>query len=234
MISNRFLFTLVSGNKKTGPIPVITSNKATCPDACPLKKSGCYAASGALSIHWTRLSNGETGGTWADLVKSVKKLHFGQLFRYGQAGDLPGENNRIDAKALGELVSAAKGKHVIAYSHKPVLNGQADKTTVESNRNAIRAANEKGFAINLSGNNLKHADELIKLNIGPVVTLLPEGQKSNCKTPDGNRVIVCPATIKDGVTCANCKLCSWNTRKYIIGFPAHGNARKIVSQIAKG
>ena len=36
--------TLKSRNQKVGPVPVSTSGKHTCPDACPLKANGsCYA-----------------------------------------------------------------------------------------------------------------------------------------------------------------------------------------------
>ena len=41
-----------SGNVKTGKIPVSTSGRNTCPDACPLKKAnggkGCYGEGGPL------------------------------------------------------------------------------------------------------------------------------------------------------------------------------------------
>ena len=54
--------TLKSRNKKTGNIPVSTSGKHTCPDACPLKASGaCYAMGGPLGMFWTKVSKNEAG-----------------------------------------------------------------------------------------------------------------------------------------------------------------------------
>ena len=54
--------TLKSRNKKTGPIPVSTSGKHTCPDACPLKASGaCYAMAGPLGLFWAKVSNNNAG-----------------------------------------------------------------------------------------------------------------------------------------------------------------------------
>ena len=38
--------TLSSSNIKTGPIPVTTSGRSTCPDACPLKKANGGKGSG--------------------------------------------------------------------------------------------------------------------------------------------------------------------------------------------
>ena len=44
------------------------------------------------------------------------------LWRYAQAGDLPGGNDAIDAELLWQLVRANRGKRVIAFTHKPVLS----------------------------------------------------------------------------------------------------------------
>ena len=50
-----------SRNGKTGPIPVSTTSGDTCPNACPLKGSGCYAKSGPLGMHWQKVSSGARG-----------------------------------------------------------------------------------------------------------------------------------------------------------------------------
>jgi hypothetical protein len=228
----KVLFTRVSGNSKTGPIPVSISVKDTCPDACPLKAGGCYASGGPVNLHWVRVSAGKTGVLWGEFVKLVKGLHVGQLWRHNQAGDLPGVNNVIDSQALGKLVTANKGKRGFTYTHKPVLQGQADNATVKANRKAIAHANANGFTINLSANNLAHADELLALGIGPVVTLLPASQVKNTVTPNGAKVVVCPATNRENVSCATCKLCQWGKREFVIGFPAHGVSTKKANAIA--
>ena len=72
------LFTRVSQNAKTGPIPVSMSPKNTCPDTCPLKGGGCYAQGGPINLHWMRLSKGGVGLLWADFLKAVRALHRGQ------------------------------------------------------------------------------------------------------------------------------------------------------------
>jgi hypothetical protein len=226
------LFTRVSGNSKTGPIPVSMSPKSTCPDTCPLKAGGCYAAGGPINLHWTRLSTGKAGILWAAFLSSVKALHRGQLWRHNQAGDLPGDNVTIDRKALGQLVDANKGKRGFTYTHKPTLEGEAEPSTIASNRIAISEANAMGFTVNLSADNLTEADELAKLEIGPVVTLLPATQSTNTVTPDGRKVVVCPATNRENVSCATCQLCQKVNRSHIIGFPAHGFSTKKANTIA--
>jgi len=180
-----------------------------------------------------RLSKGGVGLLWADFLKAVRALHRGQLWRHNQAGDLPGLGNGIDLKELGDLVEANRGKAGFTYTHKPTLEGEADKATLEANRKAIAYANLNGFTVNLSADSLLDADKLASLGIGPVAALLPATQTRNTITPQGRKVVVCPATYKENVSCSTCKLCQKATRSHIIGFPAHGVSTKKASAIAE-
>jgi hypothetical protein len=232
-MTESFHFVAVSSNKKTGPIAVSMSQSNTCPDACIFKSGPCYAKSGNVRIHWNRLDRGDSGSSWSDFIKKLKSLHRGAMFRHNVAGDLPGENNKIDSARLEELTEALKNKVAWTYSHKPVLDSQSPDA--ESNRAAIAHANKNGFTVNLSGNNIAHADKLKALNIGPVVTVLPSTQvDKTITTPAGNKVIVCPATYKDNVSCATCGLCQVSKRSVIIGFPAHGVSFKKVDKLTNG
>lgn len=219
-----FHLTPVSRNVKTGPIPVSTSTAITCPDACPFKAKGCYAKGGPLNIHWKKVTEGKTGTNWETFLQAIAKLPKGQLWRHNQAGDLPGESDVLDTIALGQLVQANKGKCGFTYTHKPL--------DTPNERLAIAHANANGFTVNLSANNPTHADTLAELAIGPVVTVLPHDQVTNSTTPAGRKIIVCPATIRDDVSCATCGLCQIAKRDCIVGFPAHGNGRKSASAIA--
>jgi hypothetical protein len=142
----------------------------------------------------------------------------GQLWRHNQVGDLPGENNAIDAVAMNKLIAANIGKRGFTYTHKP--------TTTENNR-VIKRANRYGFTINLSGNNIQHADYLKTLKIAPVVCILPADTAVKVQTsPAGHKIVTCPATYQEDVTCKNCGVCQHADRDYIIGFPAHGKGKK--------
>jgi hypothetical protein len=211
-----------SQNKKTGPIPVSTTERDSCPSSCAWYEKGCYAKYGPLGLHWRKVV--ERGMTWLAFCKEIAKLPMGQVWRHNQAGDLPGKNKRIAFKALTQLVKANKGKRGFTYTHKPM--------NVPGNRTAVRYANKNGFVINLSADNLKHADELANLNIAPVCTVLPSDAPLKSFTPEGRHVIVCPAEYRDEVNCGNCQLCGVSGRKSIIGFRAHGTASKTVSSRA--
>jgi hypothetical protein len=218
-----------SRNSKTGPIPVSTTSEDTCPNACPLKAGGgCYAAANFhLRLHWQKVSAGKAGTSLAAFRDMIAALPDGQLWRHNQAGDLPGEGDEIDATALAQLVEANAGKRGFTYTHKPMT---------PANQTEIRAANQAGFTVNLSANNLRHADELAELEIAPVVAVLPSSVQGNQKisTPAGRRVVVCPATYREDVTCASCGLCQRVRRKAIVGFPAHGAAAVAASAVAEG
>jgi hypothetical protein len=248
-----FHLALKSRNEKTGPIPVSTSPADTCPDSCPFNKAnegGCYAAGGPLAMHWALVSGGKRGVPFDAFLASVSALPVLQLWRHDQAGDLPGRGDTIDTDALMRLVDANRGKRGFTYTHKPL--------SVPGNAAAIAAANAGGFTVNLSGNNLAHADELAAADVGPVVAVVPmayqrreTGSGKNHQwleslpeyrarlaalpqaTPAGRAVAVCPATYLDDKSCANCALCAVRDRKVIVAFPAHGSGKAKADSVAR-
>lgn len=222
MVNHTYHMTRVSGNMKTGPIPVTTSSKSTCP-TCPLKGNGCFAEGGPLRLHWDKVSTGERGGTLEQLCDEIRTLPKHQLWRWAQAGDLPGNADRIDVLALAEIVEANGRRHGFAYTHYDPRVGTNDI--------AISQANAKGFTVNMSANTLEHADELYDMGVGPVVVVLPIDQTKPTMTPKGRQVSVCPAAVRDDVTCSTCGICAVAHRKAIIGFPAHGSGAKKVQAL---
>jgi len=218
-------FSLSSRNKKTGPIPVSTSQSSTCPDTCSFKSKGCYAAMGKMRWFWEKVDNNTLGMSFNEFLQQIKRLPKSQFWRHNQAGDLAGENNEIDTKKLDALVLANKGRRGFSYTHKPVIGKKYLK-----NRRAIQKANKSGFTINLSADNLKQADKYY--GIAPVVVVLPSDTKENVTTPRGHKVVICPAVTKQYTTCATCQLCQKANRTCIVGFPAHEFQKRFVSEVA--
>jgi hypothetical protein len=228
-------------NRKTGQIPTAYVARESCPSSCPLLGKGCYAETGNIGLHWRKMN----GVPWAKFCLMVaEKLGPRQLWRYGVAGDLPGFGGLIDRAALQLLTTANMRRPVIAYTHKPVLDGAHPNAA--ANRRFIAEAIEGGLMLNLSGNNPSHADALADLDLAPVVTILPKAYARRHRslgrgkrewaetigeyrervsilprhTPAGRRVAVCPASYAD-TTCASCGACA-KAHGAIIGFPAHG------------
>lgn len=212
-----FSLTKISGNTKTGPMPVTTSHRGTCPDACPLKKNGCYAEDHYTWLHWDKVTSGDRGTDWKGFLADIKALPKRVLFRHNVAGDLRGTNNHIDTQALKELTQANKGKRGFTYTHYPLDN--------PINITAVKQANANGFTVNGSANTLAQADSYKALGI-PTVVILPEDASKVSYTPDNNKVVVCPAQTSKKVTCSSCGLCQVAKRDYIIGFRVHGKGKK--------
>jgi len=216
-----------SKNVKVGKMAVTTSTATTCPTSCPFKSNGCYADSGPLKLHWDKVTREERGDDWSTFISKIKDLPTGSKWRHNQAGDLPGDMEKLDNEKCIELAKANKGKRGFTYTHYDVLDNFQNAITVN-------IMNHLGFTVNVSANNLEHADKLCDLNIAPVATVLPIDQTTNTVTPKGRKVVVCPATYKDDVSCASCMLCEKWDRNVVVGFPAHGTSKKKAAMVAAG
>jgi hypothetical protein len=231
----RYLPVDVSGNAKTGKISAVYSHRATCPPTCPLKgKEGCYAEYGPVRLAWDRTEGDTAVGLdglthWLIGLSKRTLRTAANLVRMWVAGDCPGEDGRIDRDALLAIAKAGEesGRTLYGYTHY---------APSERNVDTLKAVADHGFVMNLSADNLHEADEFKRTGL-PVVALLPanatEGPRS-FRTPAGNRVTVCPATYRDDIDCAACKLCAISTRKAIVGFPAHGVKTKAANAVSQG
>ena len=217
--------TLKTKNPKVGNMAATTSTAKTCPTSCPFKSNGCYAYGYPLKGHWDKVTEGERGDDWSTFIDKIKDMPAGSKWRHNQAGDLPGDMEKLDNEKCIELAKANEGKRGFTYTHYDVLDNFQNAITVN-------IMNHLGFTVNVSANNLEHADKLCDLDIAPVATVLPIEQTTNTVTPKGRKVVVCPATYKDDVSCADCMLCEKRDRKVIVGFPAHGTSKKKASAIA--
>jgi len=180
-------------------------------------RAACYASTGPLAVHWAAVTAGKRGADLATFTASIAALPDGTLWRHNQAGDLLGDGITVDPVALGELVAANIGRRGFTYTH------YRDGASLEW----IRHANAWGFTVNLSANDLADADTLADTDAGPVVVVLSSGASANTVTPAGRRVVVCPATQRDDVSCATCQLCQ-RQRDAIVGFPAHGTRARVI------
>lgn len=213
--------TMKSRNGKVGLIPVSTTGRDSCGD-CPLKRNGCYAEYGPLRWHWDKVTRGELGVDWHTFCDAIAGLPEESLWRHNQAGDLPHNAGRIDAPMLVALVNANSGRRGFTYTHHDIRLG--------ANLSWLRYANDNGFTVNLSADNLSEADDMADTGL-PTVTVLSEHQVTNTVTPKGRRVVVCPAVTHDNVSCKSCQLCQRADRAAIVGFPAHGGGKDKATKV---
>jgi len=216
----KYHFIQASNNRKTGPIPQTYTSRESCPPSCAHYRSSCYAENYYTRLNWDKVS---ARGTDLDgLIKAIARLPKGQLWRHNVAGDLPGHGEDVDAYALGQIVKANRGRKGFTYTHKH---------TPEAIQWA-KHATQWGFTVNLSADDVGHADQLAATG-APVVCIVPMDTPRHTTTPEGRAVLVCPAQTIKHMTCALCALCQKADRKQIIGFRAHGVKAKQADRIAR-
>lgn len=214
-------FIPASGNAKTGPIPVSYTERASCPATCPFYVKGCYAKYGPAAIVWRKVQ--ELGVLWDAFCDKVKQLPKGQLWRHNVSGDLPHNNGQIDYLMLRKLIMANKGKRGFTYTHHALD---------QHNQVCLETANLMGFTVNVSCESVEQADHVMTTYNLPAVAVVPSSESRRFyQTESGRKVIVCPATIHDKVTCSTCGICQNAKRGAIVAFPAHGVAKKTVNGI---
>jgi hypothetical protein len=218
-------------------MPVVTASKKTCPTSCPLQDNGCYAEAGPIAILWRAITSGSKGISFAELCRKIRRLPRGQIWRYGQAGDLPGEGDEIDGEQLGQLAAANARRPAIVFTHKP---------PTATNLGTFVPPRTRGLHVNLSADNLAEADELASTGLSVVTILSSEYGRNHQETlqayrarrkalpnhtPGGLRIAICPATYLD-VTCVECQVCSRpRPGGTIMGFPAHANKSAYVDAV---
>jgi hypothetical protein len=231
--TGRVLWVPCSKNQKLGGIPASWSERGTCPPSCGLYEAGCYANYGKLGFHWRNVPR--DGLPWDKFLEKVRGLPAGQVWRHNVAGDLQGEGGGIDVVRLRELVDANRGRRGFTFTHHSYISGPSIDVVLRNDASII-FANRNGFAVNVSTDTLEDADRVAAFqglgDLVPVVTLLPHDAPIRLKTPAGRRVTVCPAET-EGLTCRECELCAIPDRKTIIGFRAHGNYRKHVTELVQ-
>ena len=213
----RFHLTRASGNRKTGPIPVTTSSRATCAPTCPFLGSGCYADGGPLASHFGKVTTGERGVPFPQHCAELAALPPGQITRLHQAGDMPHNGGRISRRFVHGMVKACRKLKAYTYSHHLLSLGE--------NLALLRYANRQGLTVNVSTESEAAADEAIAAGLPAVMAVRSDEERDRWQTPAGHAVLVCPAQTGN-TDCATCQLCYKRNKRMIIAFRAHGNTKR--------
>ena len=226
--SMTFQFVKKSSNTKLGTIPQTSNSRKTCPKNCIFRKDnggGCYAEAGYYTkLNWNHLDNKTRGGSFENLINSIKSLKDGQLWRHTVQGDFPGYQEKyIDSDYIKAVTTANTNKNGYGYTHYP-LNSH--------NLELLKESTEKNFIINISTEQDQTALKAIKNGLNSVIVLKSTETRKKFKTKNGLKVIVCPQQLDETktITCADCKICS-KDRDFAVGFIAHGNQAKKIDVI---
>lgn len=218
----RVTFVPRSGNQKLGPMPCSITQRSTCPPDCMFFEMACYADVGKMKGHWRNVDL--DGLTWKKFLFEIEQLEKGTVWRHAEAGDLPGHGDRLDRLALEALVRANRGRRGFTFTHKPLPNA--------FDRLAVKEANARGFAINLSADSLEEVDEKASWKAGAVVVIVPAAAKLPRRTRAGHKLVECPNQTH-GLTCDRCKLCTVPFRRSVVVFRAHGQGARLVPELVR-
>jgi len=225
-------FVYSSRNPKTGSVATLSYPRMSCPPDCALiKKGGCYGETSFYSrLNWDHIDAGTRGTSFDEALQGVARLPMFSIIRDKVVGDEFAEADNphnIDAVPFRKKIKTfvRRKLQVISYTHrKPNAH----------NLKLLREAKAQGVTINLSADNLKQADKKARHQL-PVVVVVDSATPKVSRTPEGRKVVICPAQTSKRVTCSTCMLCADGERGYLIGFRAHGNqSKKINSRLAVG
>ena len=175
-------------------------------------------------MQWDRLNRKEIGVNWNEFITQIRRIvPNGVLWRHNTAGDLPHNDGNIDYLKLKQLINANKGRKGFTYSHH-ILN--------DHNIISLQNANSLGFTVNASCESVDDADRVMtEYNIPAVAVVNSNETRRFFTTTNGRKVVTCPATIHENVTCSTCGLCQQSDRQFVIAFPAHGASKNKVNAI---
>ena len=221
--STFFHLSRCSSNKKTGPIPVTTTSKNSCPASCGMRHV-CYAKNSYLAMHWAQVSNGFRSKRWREHLEDLESLPFGSPLRLNQAGDLVASaSGRLSCAFINGLLSVVKSRRLQAWTYTH------HDHTVGDNGKLLRRANREGLRINVSTETEESADRAIASGLPAVLAVSSEETRTVWRTPGRNLVKVCPAQLRD-TDCNRCMLCHKRGSKVIIAFLAHGSRKSRANQ----
>ena len=219
----KFHFVPKSGNKKTGFMPVTYNSRLSCPNSCIFKNNGCYANYYHTRINWDKVTSGERGGTFKELLNNIKALKPGTIWRACVAGDIPSNNKgEISRTYIKGITEANQGLKGYTYTH--------NRLDIGENISLLKTANKQGFTVNISTETEAAADNAILNSLPAVIVVKSTETRRSWFTKNKNKILVCPAQTS-GVNCIDCQLCQHRPKNLIIAFLSHGIWRKKIDKI---
>ena len=220
-----FHFIPKSGNKKTGFMPVTYNSRLSCPDSCIFKNNGCYADNYHTRLNWDKVTSGERGGTFKELLNNIKALKPGTIWRACIAGDIPSNNKGVISRTyIKGITEANQGLKGYTYTH--------NRLDIGENISLLKTANKQGFTVNISTETEAAADNAVLNNLPAVIVVKSTEKRRSWLTKNKNKILVCPAQDETkNVNCIDCGLCQNRPKNLIIAFLAHGNMSKLIDKI---
>lgn len=218
------LWTSGTTNRKTGNVPTgwIGSNieeaRQSC-NGCPLLDNGCYAHQGSPRIGFVSLTKAFNRGLDRSFKTALRlRRKKAKMIRLGALGD-PSAATDEQIKEIVETSEAQKIS-LVGYTH---FWRRAD------------GARWRGKLM-ASCDTKQDLVDAIKDGWRATVVVPPDYPQVTKLEVDGktHTLLVCPAQMKEKVTCNDCRLCDASKKGPHIAFRVHGIAMNMVDFTEKG
>lgn len=206
-----------SDNRKLGPVAATYVSQASCPRACPFFGHGCYAERSFVGFTTRKLNR---AGVKARIklarleADAVDRLKADRSLRLHVVGDSTTKGGTKLLAAAARRWRIRGGGPVWTYTHgwrtvpRALWAGVSVLASCETAADVVQA-HGAGYAAALA------------VEYHPA-----DGRAHPLAGAEGFKVVPCPAQTRDGVQCADCRLCMDAARlhraKLVIGFAAHG------------
>jgi hypothetical protein len=209
------LWTARSRNDKTGDVPTawIGADRAMCLDSCkgcpyaPIEIDGdgsCYAHAKTPRIGHASVVKAAARGKDYSIGAAIKGARrSARMLRYTALGD----GGRTAPGVAAQIRSAARAAKLalVGYTH----HWREDSV----------AAEWRGFLMASCGT-LAEADTALA-NGWRATVVVPVEHPTRSTTPNGAKVVVCPAQVSKRVKCNDCRLCDASKPGPVIAFREH-------------
>lgn len=211
------LFTAQSKNSKTGNVPTAWVGESkeeawgSC-EGCSLRGNGCYAWNGRVQFGFLNIVRSNRNGADKSIEFALENRHKdAKMFRLTGIGDIGRCGDDIAASILSKIDDA--GLEPVGYTHHWREDAVADTW-----KGVLMASCET------------EADADLAVSQGWRATMIVnENVSKSFYTKAGNKVVICPAQTKEGVTCNDCRLCNGEKKAApIVAFQVHGNGTKAI------
>lgn len=217
-----------SVNSKLGGMATTHACLATCPDSCPLKKSGaCYRESGperwvsnALDEHQTRLRQ-------SHVTIAKKEAHL-----------IDGVSNKVDLRVhtIGDCKSAEAARIVSKACERLMeRTGSMAYTYTHAWRDVPRSAWGK-VSVMASCETMENVRQAVKRGYAAAV-IVPKHEGWKAYKVGDLRMIPCPKQTGKVESCKACRICMRDNllRKgnMVVAFSAHGPSLKVKAVLAE-
>ena len=207
-----------SRNSKIGVAAATYASQGSCPGACPLRGSGCYAETGRAGITTNRLNAADDGASPEQIAEAealeIDALETTNDLRVHVVGDCA-------TPAAAEIVSSAADR----FSKR---GGGIAWTYTHAWRDVPRSA-WGGVSVLASVENLEDAARARARGYAVAMVVPDHPTDGRAETLDDGRKLVPCAEQTRGRTCVDCRLCLGDTalrdRDVIITFAVHGSSK---------